>query len=72
MGLLNKFNRLAKAETETGLSTNSNYNGGRFFNNTGVPNIQVRGMSLFRRLNLYHSMLSMKTWKFLSIIILFL
>ena len=70
MALLNKFNRKAKAETETGLGTNVNYNGGRFFNKNGTANIEMRGMNFFRRINIYHSLLSLSTWQFLLIIIL--
>jgi inward rectifier potassium channel len=68
MALLKTFNRKAKAETETGLGTNVNYNGGRFFNKDGSANIDMRGMSFFSRFNIYHSLLSIPTWKFLAII----
>lgn len=68
MALLKNFNLKAKAETETGLGTNVNYNGGRFFNKDGSANIEMRGMSFFSRFNVYHSLLSITTWKFLAII----
>jgi inward rectifier potassium channel len=71
MGSLKHFNRKAKAENETGLSTNSNLSAGRFFNKDGSPNIEVRGMSFLARLNLYHALLSTKTWKFVAVIMLF-
>jgi inward rectifier potassium channel len=70
MALLTHFNRRAKAETETGLGTNVNYNGGRFFNKDGVANIEMRGMSFFSRFNVYHTLLSLPNWKFLFIIML--
>ena len=69
MALIDKSNRKAKAETETGLGTNVNYNGGRFFNKDGTANIEMRGMTFFSRFNVYHSLLSISTWKFLLIII---
>ncbi|MBC7720746.1 MAG: Inward rectifier potassium channel Irk [Pedobacter sp.] len=70
MALLKHFNSKAKAETETGLGTNVNYNGGRFFNKDGTANMEMRGMNFFRRFNIYHSLLSLSTWQFLLIIIL--
>jgi inward rectifier potassium channel len=70
MALLTHFNRKAKAETETGLGTNVNYNGGRFFNKDGSANIEMRGMNFFSRFNIYHTLLSLPNWKFLSIIML--
>ena len=69
MGLLKSFNKRAKAETETGLGTNASINGGRFFNKDGTPNIEMRGIPLMERLNLYHTLLSLPKWKFLLIII---
>jgi len=69
MGLLKSFNKRAKAENETGLGTNASINGGRFFNKDGTPNIEMRGIPLMERLNLYHTLLSLPKWKFLLIII---
>lgn len=63
-------NKKAQVNNETGLGTNA-LSGGRFFNKNGVPNIEVRGLPLLRRLNIYHSLLSMSRWKFLAAIILF-
>lgn len=71
MALREHLNRKAKAENETGLSTNSSLSAGRFFKKDGTPNIEVRGMSVFARLNVYHALLSAKTWKFITIIGLF-
>jgi inward rectifier potassium channel len=70
MALLTHFNRKAKAETETGLGTNVNYNGGRFFNKDGSANIEMHGMNFFSRFNIYHTLLSLPNWKFLLIIML--
>jgi inward rectifier potassium channel len=64
-------NLRAQVNNETGLGTNTALNGGRFFNKDGVPNIEVCGLPLLRRLNIYHSLLSMSRWKFLATIILF-
>lgn len=69
--LLKSFNRKAQVNNETGLGTNTALSGGRFFNKDGVPNIETRGLPFWRRLNIYHSMLSMPRWKFLLSIIVF-
>ncbi len=69
MGITNSVNKKAKTETETGLGTNSNSNGGRFFNKDGSPNIEMRGIPLLERLNLYHTLLSLPKWKFMAIIV---
>ncbi len=69
--LTRKLNRKAKINEETGLGTNTAFNGGRFFNNNGVPNIEAKGLPLWRSLNIYHTLLSMPIWKFLGSILLF-
>ena len=71
MALLQRFNKQAKAENETGLSANGNLSSGRFFNKNGNPNMEVRGMHFFARFNIYHSLLSMQRWKFMLVILLF-
>jgi len=71
MAILKKFNRKAKVDNESGLSTNSALSGGRFFNKNGNPNLDVRGMRFLERLNIYHALLSMSRWKFLFVIVCF-
>jgi inward rectifier potassium channel len=69
--LLKNPNRRAQVNNETGLGTNTSLNGGRFFNRNGEPNLVMRGLPFWRRLNIYHSLLSMPRWKFLLSIIVF-
>lgn len=71
MAILGKFNKRAKVDNESGLSTNSALSGGRFFNARGNPNIQIEGMSFLERINIYHILLTISRWKFLAIILLF-
>lgn len=71
MALLKSFNRKAKIENESGLSTNSNLNPGRFFNKNGTPNIEISGMSFLGSINWFHSLLNMPRWKFASLIFFF-
>jgi inward rectifier potassium channel len=69
--LLKKLNKQAKTNEETGLGTNTSLIGGRFFRKNGMPNIEIKGLPIWRRLNIYHSLLSMPIWKFLASILLF-
>lgn len=69
--LRKNLNRKAQVNNETGLGTNTALGGGRFFNKNGAPNIHTTGLPFWRRINLYHSMLSMARWKFITIILLF-
>jgi inward rectifier potassium channel len=66
-----KFNKRAQVNNETGLGVNTSLGSGRFFNKDGKANIEVRGLHFWERLNLYHTLLSMKHWKFLLMIMLF-
>ena len=67
--LLKNPNRKPQINNETGLGTNTSLSGGRFFKNNGNPNLDVTGLPFWQRLNIYHSLLSMPTWKFLLVII---
>jgi inward rectifier potassium channel len=66
-----KWNKQAQENNETGLGTNTALSGGRFFAKDGKANIEVRGLHFWQRLNLYHTLLSMKRWKFLVAIMAF-
>ena len=50
MAFLQRFNKQAKAENETGLSANGNLSSGRFFNKNGNPNMEVSGMHFLQDL----------------------
>lgn len=71
MALTGKFNRKAKIDTDSGLTTVSALRGGRFFNARGNPNMKIEGMNFWERINIYHSLLTTPLWKFLSVIVLF-
>jgi len=58
-------------DNETGLGTHMALSGGRFFNRDGNPNMEVRGMTLFERLNVYYALLTMPRWKFLLVVVIF-
>jgi inward rectifier potassium channel len=70
--LIRKLNKKAQINNETGLGTNTTLSGGgRFFNRNGEPNMQVMGMNLWQRLNIYHSLLTMSMWKFLLVVVIY-
>lgn len=70
--LMRKLNKKAQVNNETGLGTNSSLSGsGRFFNRDGNPNMEVMGMPLRERLNIYHSLLTMSMWKFLLVVVIY-
>jgi len=70
--LIRKLNKRAQVNNETGLGTNTSLSGsGRFFNRDGNPNMEVMGMPLWERLNIYHSLLTMSMWKFLLVVVIY-
>jgi len=71
MALLQKINKNAKAENNTGFGANSQNYGGRFINKNGNANIQKVGISFLEGISWYHTMLKIPRWKFFFIIILF-
>lgn len=71
MAFTKRYNNKAKTENETGLSTNANLSGGRFFNKDGTANMQISGLHFWEQLNVYHSLLFMKRWKFIGVIVVF-
>lgn len=69
---MRKLNKNAQVNNETGLGTNTTLSGrGRFFNRDGNPNMEIRGMMLWERLNIYHSLLTMSMWKFLLVVVIY-
>jgi inward rectifier potassium channel len=67
MAILKRLRNL-KSETNTGFGTNSSSTGGRFINKDGRPNVIKKGVGLLDRYSWYHTMLGMKTSKFLLLI----
>ncbi|HSU28817.1 MAG TPA: ion channel, partial [Chitinophagaceae bacterium] len=57
-----------QSENNTGFGTNSNLTGGRFYNRSGGANVIKRGINPLRRYSWYHTMLGMKSGKFLLLI----
>jgi inward rectifier potassium channel len=65
------MNPLLKTNNDTGFGTNAANYGGRFINRDGTFNLRKEGLPFFERFSIYHSMLSMPRWKFISLLVLF-
>jgi inward rectifier potassium channel len=71
MALLRKINSKARTAANTGFGINASDYGGRFVNKDGRPNIEKRGLTIFERISLFHSMLALPRWKFFLLIFAF-
>lgn len=69
MAVFRKIKTGLHAQNDTGFSVNSDYNGGRFINKDGSPNIIKSGIPFLERFSPYHTLLEMPSWKFLLVII---
>jgi len=56
---------------DTGFSSTGVANGGRFINRDGSYNLRKTGWPVWDRMSLYHMMISMKLWKFVTVIFVF-
>ena len=72
MSLHKRSNPFSRQNNDTGFSTNSSDNlGGRFINKDGSYNLVKEGMPFWKRISIFHDMLSLPQWKFIAIIVLF-
>jgi len=71
MSLTKKINPFSKINNDTGFATNSNDTGGRFINKDGSYNLVKTGMPFRKRFSMFHDMLNLPTWKFITVIFLF-
>ncbi len=58
-------------EMNTGFGSNASDYGGRFLNPDGSPNIVISDIGTFEKISWYHTMLGLKNWQFLVLIISF-
>ncbi|MDE3250007.1 MAG: transporter, partial [Bacteroidota bacterium] len=61
----------AKVNNDTGFGNNAADYGGRFVNRDGSFNLRKEGVPVWERYSIYHSMLNMPRWKFISVIVIF-
>jgi inward rectifier potassium channel len=66
-----KINPFSRINDDTGFASNSNDTGGRFINKDGSYNLVKVGISFRKRFSMFHDMLNLPTWKFITIIFLF-
>jgi inward rectifier potassium channel len=71
MSLRKNLNENATTTPNTGFGTNASSYGGRLLNKDGSPNIKKTGVGFFEKFSWFHTMLTMKSWKFFIIIFLF-
>jgi len=71
MALLKKINPSSKINNDTGFGTNASDYGGRFINRDGSFNLRKEGMPFWERFSIYHRMLNLPRWKFITLIICF-
>jgi inward rectifier potassium channel len=71
MATRKRINPFLKTNNDTGFGTNASSYGGRFINRDGSYNLRKDGISFFNRFSVFHTMLNMPTWKFITVIILF-
>ena len=55
----------------TGFGPNSSVEGGRLINSDGSTNLRKRGIPIWERISVYHTLLRMKRWVFLLAIFVF-
>ena len=65
------INKSSKTNNDTGFGTNASNYGGRFVNKDGSFNVRKEGVPVWQRFSVYHSLLNLPSWKFISVIILF-
>ncbi len=72
MSLYKKINPFSKQNNDTGFTTNtSQILGGRFINKDGSYNLVKEGIPFWKRISIFHDMLTLPQWKFITIIVLF-
>jgi inward rectifier potassium channel len=71
MSIYKKINPFWRQNNDTGFSTNADDTGGRFINKDGSYNLVKEGMPFWKRISIFHTMLNLPVWKFISIIFVF-
>ena len=66
-----KINPFSRQNNDTGFAGDSNETGGRFINKDGSFNLVKEGMSFQKRFSMFHDMLNLPLWKFITVIFLF-
>ncbi|MBV7532055.1 ion channel [Chitinophaga sp. sic0106] len=71
MALLKRINPFSKTNEDTGLGANAAGYGGRFINRDGSFNLRREGNDFLHRYSIYHALLNVPVWHFVSFLLLF-
>ncbi|MBS1600144.1 MAG: transporter [Bacteroidetes bacterium] len=71
MAINTRVNPWLKVNNDTGFGNNPADYGGRFVNRDGSFNLVKEGMPFWDKFSVYHTMLNLPRWKFISLIICF-
>jgi len=72
MSLHKRINPFSRQNNDTGFSTNAkDLVGGRFINKDGSYNLVKEGMPFWKRISIFHDMLHLPQWKFITVILVF-
>ncbi|HTQ28721.1 MAG TPA: ion channel [Puia sp.] len=71
MALLRHVNPFSKVNNDTGFGNNASSYGGRFINRDGSFNLQKEGIPYWERFSIFHVMLNLPRWKFITVIVIF-
>ena len=71
MALHKRVNPSSKVNNDTGFGTNASNYGGRFINRDGTFNMRKEGIPYWERFSIYHTMLNLPRWKFITVVVVF-
>jgi inward rectifier potassium channel len=71
MALGRKISTRLKSNDDTGFGNSTTDVGGRFINKDGSFNLRKDGIAIWDRFSVFHTMLNMPRWKFITIVIVF-
>src|SRR5689334_22402934 len=71
MSITKSINHHLKMNNDTGFSSTGVTNGGRFINRDGTYNLRKTGWPVWDRISLYHIMISLPLWQFITVIVVF-
>lgn len=69
MALRKRINPFLKINNDTGFGINASSYGGRFINKDGSFNLKKEGIPVWERFSIFHNLLNMPRWKFITVII---
>ena len=71
MALRKRISTTLKDNNDTGFGSSTTDVGGRFVNKDGSFNIRKQGVAIWDRFSIFHTMLNMPRWKFITIVVAF-